>query len=108
MGKRKRLSPPGRASFRPLLERREEAVLALRPRAPLAPTLPPDGGLSLPLPLGAGLLIETALTELGIQTRPLNLPLEPAKSPVEALVVLDDNFQTDHAPFRRICIKTSL
>ena len=81
--------------------RRRRRVLASVPQAPLAPPLPPNGGLPLPLPLGAGLLIEAALTQLGVEAGPLNLPLETAQSPVEALVVLDDDFQTDHAPFRR-------
>jgi hypothetical protein len=67
------------------------------------PTLPPpfptDSGLFLPLALGAGLLIETTLPELRVEAGALDLPLEPAKSPVEAFVILNNHFQTDHTPF---------
>jgi hypothetical protein len=68
-------------------------------QAPLAPPLSTDGRFLLPLALGAGLLIETAFPEFGIEPGPLNLPFEPTKSPVEALIVLNDHFQTDHTPF---------
>jgi len=78
------------------------------PRASLAPTFPPDCGLALALPLGAGLFIEPTLPELGVQAGPLDFPLEPAEGPIEALVILDDDFQTDHAPFRRSCVGVSL
>jgi hypothetical protein len=52
--------------------------------------------------LGAGLLVEAAFPELGIEPGPLHFPLEPTECPVEAFVVLDENFQTDHAPFSMI------
>jgi len=78
---------------------RREYVWTLGPLPPLSPPLPPDRSFPLPLPLGAGLLVEPALPELRVEPGPLDLPLEPAKCPVEAFVVLDENFQTDHAPF---------
>ena len=79
----------------------EEARLDLGPLASLAPTFPSDSGFPLPLSLGAGLLIEPALPKLGVEPGSLNFSLEPAECPVEAFVVLDENFQTDHAPFGR-------
>jgi hypothetical protein len=72
------------------------------PRTTLPTTLPPNGRFPLSLPLSTGLLVEAPLPQLRIETGTLHLPLEPAKSPIEAFVVLDDNFQTDHAPFRRL------
>jgi hypothetical protein len=77
----------------------EGVCLDLGPLTPLAPPFPPDGCFPLPLPLGTGLLIETPLPELRIEPGPLDLPLEPAQGPVEAFVVLDKNFQTNHTPF---------
>ena len=74
-------------------------VSQLWPLPPLPPPLPSNGGFPLSLPLSARLLVEAALAELGIKAGPLNLPLETAEGPVEAFVVLDENFQTDHAPF---------
>jgi len=80
-------------------------VWMLRPLAPLAPPFSPNRSFPLTLPLGAGLLVEAPLPELGVEAGPLNLPLETAQRPIEAFVVLDENFQTDHAPFS--VIKTS-
>ena len=74
-------------------------VKALGLLAPLPPSLPPNRRFPLPLPLGAGLLVEPPLPEFGIEAGPLDLSLEPAKCPVETFVVLDEDFQTDHAPF---------
>ena len=79
-----------------------EGVPGSVPQAPLPAPLPPDRRLALPLSLGTGLLVEATLPKLGVETGPLDLSLETAKGPIEALVVLDDNFQTDHAPFRGI------
>lgn len=64
--------------------------------ATLTPTLATDRGLTLPLTLGARLFIVATLAQLRIEARALNLPLEAAKSAVEALVVLYDDFQDDH------------
>jgi hypothetical protein len=64
----------------------------------LTAALPADGGLALPLALRAGLLVEPTLTELGIEARALNLTLETAERPIEALVVLDDDFQAAVPP----------
>ena len=75
--------------------------MELGPRPPLPSPFPPDSGFTLPLPLGAGLLIEPAFPKLGIEPGSLHFSLEPAECPVEAFVVLDENFQTDHAPFSR-------
>jgi len=66
------------------------------PRAhvpPLAPALPANRGFALSLLLGAGLLVEAALPELGVEPRSLNLPLELPESSLEALAVLHDDFQ---------------
>ncbi len=72
------------------------------PRVPsLSPTLTADGRLAFPLPLRAGLLIEAALAELRIETRPLYFALEPAECPLEALVILDGDFQEYHAPLQK-------
>lgn len=66
------------------------------------PTLPAplttDGGFPLPLALGTGLLVVPALAQFGIETGALHLPLEAAQRAVETLVVLNDDFQDDHAP----------
>ena len=59
----------------------------------LAPTLSANRRLALPLLLGAGLLVEAALPELGIESGTLHLALEPAQGAVETLVVLNDDFQ---------------
>ena len=107
MRKKKEALPVGESLLFFLSQRERICVLALGPRASLPPSLPPDGRLSLPLPLSAGLLIEATLTEFRVEAGPLDFSFEPAKSPVEALVVLDDDFQTDHAPFVRIIFKTS-
>jgi hypothetical protein len=96
------LPPEGRASFHHFpWEVMKGASRVLGPRAALPSPLTPDGGLTLPLPLGAGLFIETAFPEFRVEAGPLHFPLEPAEGPIEALIVLDDDFQTDHAPFRR-------
>ena len=57
--------------------------------------LTPNRSLALPLPLCARLLVEAALAELGIEARPLDLALETAQGPVEAFVLLNDDFQED-------------
>ena len=62
----------------------------------LTPTLATNRGLTLPLPLGARLLVVATLTKLRIEARALHFPLEAAQSAVEALVVLYDDFQDDH------------
>lgn len=72
------------------------ALLATDRRTALPTTLATDRGLTLPLPLCAGLLIETALAELGIQAGTLNLTLEATQRPLETLVVLNLNVQTYH------------
>jgi len=98
--KNRKALPSARASFFSSPPSREgEARLELGPRTPLTPTFPPNRGFPLPLPLGTGLLIEPTLPKLGIEAGSLNFSLEPAECPVEAFVVLDENFQTDHAPF---------
>ena len=101
MDEQKRLSLAGEPlSFFLPPSRREVRLDQSGLRAPpLPPPLPSDRSFPLPLPLGAGLLIEPPLPKLGIEPGPLNFPLEPAEGPVEAFVVLDENFQTDHAPF---------
>ena len=70
------------------------------PLAALPAAFATDGRFLLPLPLSAGLLVEAALPELGVEAGPLDFPLEPAESPVEAFIVLDDDFQADHAPLK--------
>lgn len=70
------------------------------PQAALPPPLPADGRLPLSLALGAGLFVKASLPKLGVKAGTLNFPLEASEGPIEALVVLDDDFQTDHAPFR--------
>jgi hypothetical protein len=67
----------------------------------LPPPFAPNSRLTLPLSLSAGLLIETPLPEFGVEAGPLNFSFEPTESPIEALVVLDDDFQANHAPFKR-------
>ncbi len=68
------------------------------PGAALAPALPTYGSLTLTLALGARLLVEPALPELGIEPGPLDLTLEATERPLEALVFLDRYFQGDHRP----------
>ena len=46
-----------------------------------------------PLALRAGLLVEAALPQLGVESRPLDLALEAAQGPLEAFVLLNDDFQ---------------
>ena len=65
---------------------------------PLPAPLAADGSLPLPLALGAGLLVEPTLSELGVETGALNLTLEPPERALEALVVLDRHFQRGHTP----------
>ena len=68
-------------------------LLGLASVSALPPPLPPYRCLSLPLTLGAGFLVITALTQFRIQSRALNFPLEAAKRPVQTLVFLNDDFQ---------------
>ncbi len=75
--------------------RRHPGRLSLATRSALPPALSTNGGFPLPLALGAGLLVEAALTQLGVESRPLDFSLEPAKGPFEALVLLNDDFQTE-------------
>jgi len=82
-----------------LHSRRAALETCLAPSAALSAALSADGGLALPLSLGAGLLVVPTLTELGIKARALHLPLEAAERPVETLVVLDDDFQSDGPPW---------
>lgn len=63
------------------------------------PALTPNGGFLLPLPLGAGLLIEAPLPQLGIESGTLNLPLELPEGPLEVLPLLHDHFQSNHRPW---------
>ena len=73
-------------------------ALLYRPRtlATLAPAFATDGRFTLPLTLCTGLLVVPALPQLRVETRALYLPLEAAQSAVEALIVLNDDFQDDH------------
>jgi uncharacterized membrane protein len=64
----------------------------------LAPAFATNSRFTLPLSLGARLLVVTTLAQLGIETRTLHLSFETAQRTVEALVILDDYFQDDHAP----------
>ncbi len=64
----------------------------------LTTTLATNGCFTLPLTLGAGLLIEATFPKLRIQTRALDLPLEPAQRAIEALVISDDYFQDYYTP----------
>jgi hypothetical protein len=61
--------------------------------AALTSTLAADSGFALPLPLGARLLVVATLTQLGVESGALHLPLEAAERSIETLVVLDDDFQ---------------
>jgi len=74
--------------------------------ATLSAPLSADRRLALPLSLGAGLLVVPALAELGIQTRPLHLSLEPAQCAVETLVVLNDDFQAADPPRMNMSLKS--
>ena len=76
----------------------ESGPLDLPSHTALPPPLPTNGSLSLALSLGAGLLVETTLPQLGVETGTLDLALEPAQCPLEALIVMYDDFQSDHAP----------
>ncbi len=67
----------------------------------LTPTLTANRRLALPLPLGAGLLVEAALPKLGIESRPLHFALETTQCTLKALVVLNGHFQRNHAPQQR-------
>lgn len=71
-----------------------DATGALPTGPALPPPLPADGCFSLPLALRAWLLVEAALPQLGIESRPLNFAFEAAEGPLEALVLLNDDFQT--------------
>jgi hypothetical protein len=64
--------------------------------ATLSAALATDGGFFLPLPLCTRLLIVPALTQLRVQARALNLPLEATERAVETFVVLYDDFQDGH------------
>ena len=64
----------------------------------LAPALATNSRFTLPLTLAARLLIVPTLAQFGVQTRTLHLTLEAPQRAVEALVILDDYFQDDHAP----------
>lgn len=66
--------------------------------ATLTSTLSTNRSFPLTLPLGAGLFVVPPLAELRIETGPLHLALEPAQCAVEALVVLNDDFQENHLP----------
>jgi len=61
--------------------------------ATLTTTFPTNRRFPLTLALGTGLLVVPPLAKLGVETGPLHLALEPAKRAVEALVVLNDDFQ---------------
>jgi len=67
--------------------------------ATLAPALATNCRFTLPLTLGARLLVIPPLAQLGIKTRTLHLAFEAAQCAVEALVILDDYFQDYHAPW---------
>jgi len=62
----------------------------------LTTTLAANRGLLLPLPLGAGLLVEATLAELGVETGTPDLTLEAAQRTLEAFVFLNLDFQLDH------------
>ena len=66
--------------------------------ASLAPALAANRGFPLPLALRAGLLVKASLPELGVEAGALHLPLETPERTLEALVVLDDYFQSRLAP----------
>lgn len=66
--------------------------------ATLTPTLSTNRSFPLALPLGAGLFVVPPLAELRIETGTLHLALEPAQCAIEALVVLNDDFQENHLP----------
>ncbi len=104
----KRLSQAGEPLLIPSLPTfRREYSRPLGLLTPLPPSLPPNSRFLLPLPLGAGLLVEPPFPKLGIEPGSLDLSLEPAKCPVETFVILDEDFQTDHAPFSGFEISTS-
>jgi len=64
----------------------------------LASALTTNRGFTLPFTLGARLLIVPTLAQFGVKARTLHLTLEAPQCAVEALVILDDHFQDDHAP----------
>ena len=66
--------------------------------ATLTLPIPTYGGLAVTLALGARLLVEPALPELGVETGTLDLPLEATQRALEAFVVLNRNFQLNHRP----------
>ena len=68
-------------------------LVARRCVATLATTFPPDRCFTLPLALSARLLVEAALAEFGVQAGSLDLPLEAAQGPIEAFVLLNEDFQ---------------
>jgi len=107
---RKKALPVGESlpSFSAELQKSRGDVRASGSQASLPPSFTPNGRLALPLPLSAGLFIKTTLPELGIEAGSLNFSFEPTECPIEALVVLDDDFQTNHAPFKRFWYRTSL
>ena len=72
--------------------------LPLAPISTPAPALATNRRFTLPLTLGARLLIVPTLAQFGVETRTLHLTLEAPQRAVEALVILDDYFQDDHAP----------
>jgi len=53
----------------------------------------PNRGFALPLPLSAWFLVEPALAEFGVEPGPLDLPLEAAQGPIEAFILLNEDFQ---------------
>jgi len=59
----------------------------------LAAAFTPDRGFPLPLSLSARLLVETPLSELGVEAGTLNLPLELPKGSIKTLSIVYDHFQ---------------
>jgi hypothetical protein len=66
----------------------------------LTTALTPDGGLALPLSLGAGLLVVPALPQLGVQTGALHLALEAPERAIETFIVLNYDFQDDQTSLK--------
>lgn len=93
----KKAGPP-RARKAGFFRARSKAADASTTSATLTTTLSTNRRFPLPLALGTGLLVVPPLAELGIETGPLHFPLEPAQGAVEALIVLNDDFQEDHLP----------
>ena len=92
-----RINPGGRSLYRDGFPTPGRLELRAGPAA-LTPPLPTDGSFTLPFLLGAGLFVKTAFAELGIETGALDLPLEAAQRPLEALVVLNCHFRKDLTP----------